>query len=439
MELLRATEDIFRSVQTEKYGPGGSKPGRCFQELRKLKPFERDGILYLGGRVPLPANRKPLVIVPASGRVTELLVMHHHLSCGHAGASHVLSSVRRKHWIIHGMATVRRILKGCSNCRLLNAPPCQQVMAPLPNFRTEVDFYPFIHTGLDYFGPIYVKVNRTRVKRYGCLFTCMQTRAVHIEIVHNMTTDSFLMALLRFIGRRGRPKFIYSDNGSNFVGAEAELKSLCRSLNQGRIHDAMLVHEIEWCFNPPSASHRGGVWERMIRSVRKVLSHLIRDQLVTDEVLLTCMAEAERIVNDRPLIPVYDDPDQPTVLRPSDMLILRHNTGLVSDVIPLRERLTKYWRQSQHLANTFWKRWKTEYVPLLQTTQKWLMPKRNLVKGDLVLLCKDDAPRGCWPKGIVIETYPGVDGLVRQVLVKTKGGPSRRDVRSLCLLEGAED
>ena len=177
----------------------------------------------------------------------------------------------------------------------------------------------------------------------------------------------------------------------------------------------------------------------MIRSVRKVLSHLVREQLVTDEVLLTCMAEAELIVNDRPLVPVYDDPDQPAVLRPSDMLTLRTNSGLVTDSIPLRESLTKYWRQSQHLVNTFLRRWKREYLPILQTTHKWLKPHRNLTKGDLVLLRKGDVPRGCWPKGIVVETYTGVDGLVRHVLVKTTSGTPRRDVRSLCLFEGAED
>ncbi|MGL4481231.1 MAG: hypothetical protein ACRCTW_01750 [Lactococcus garvieae] len=254
-----------------------------------------------------------------------------------------------------------------------------------------------------------------------------------------MTTDSFLMALERFVSRRGTPKALYSDNGTNFIGAEIELKRLFDSLGDKQVQDAMLSRRIEWYFNPPSASHRGGVWERMIRTIRKVLSHLVKEQVTSDEVLLTSLAEVERIINDRPLVPVYDDPELPVTLCPNDLLLLRTNEGIINDEIPLRERLTKRWRQAQHLANTFWKRWKHEYLPCIQIAHKWLNPHRNLQKGDLVLMAKTDSPRGEWPKGIVLETYPGIDGLVRQVLIRTTTGNFRRDVRSLCLLEGADE
>jgi len=437
-ELSQAIRDIIRMMQIECFNTSSLASGRSRahqpHDLRKLKPIYIDGVLCLGGRVQ---GCEPLPILPSTGRMTSLIIRHYHEVSGHAGPTHVLASVRREYWIIKGMATVRRVLRDCAKCRLLHAPPCEQAMAPLPRFRTESESYPFSHTGLDYFGPFLVKYNRITVKRFGCLFTCMHTRAIHIEVAHSMTTDSFLMAVNRFISRRGTPKALYSDNGSNFIGAEAELRSLCQSLDDENIHNAMLTRQIDWHFNPPLASHRGGVWERMIRTVRRIYSHLVKEQTVTDEVLLTYLAETERIVNDRPLVPVYDDPEQPAALCPNDWLILRPNTGLENDEIPLRERLTKQWRQAQHLANMFWKRWRTEYLSILQSTQKWLTPHRNLKVGDLVLVNKLNTPKGCWPKGVVTEAYPGVDGLVRQVLVKTARGLVRRDVRSLCLLEAA--
>ncbi len=443
-ETIRAGRDVVRIVQMVAFGQstmGSSNTLRAStcSELSGLKPYTYDGMLCLGGRIQRTIRDNPLPILPSNHVVTEMVINHHHELSGHSGASYVLASVRREFWVIKGMATVRRVLKQCGACRLLNARQCGQAMAMLPMFRVESDFYPFIHTGLDYFGPFRVKFNRSEVKRFGCLFTCMQSRAIHIEVAHSMSTDSFLMALTRFISRRGKPAVIYSDNGSNFVGAEEELRKLCYSLDQRQIQEAMLSRQIDWRFNPPSASHRGGVWERMIRSVRRVLTHLVKEQVVTDEVLLTCLAEAERIINDRPLIPVYDDPDQPDVLRPSDLLLLRPNYGLAVDDIPLRERLTRRWRQALQLANFFWKRWKREYLPTLQSIHKWLHPQRNLKTGDLVLITKTDSPRGHWPKGVVIETFPGPDGLVRQVSIKTANGIIRRDVRSLCLLEGAED
>ncbi len=160
---------------------------------------------------------------------------------------------------------------------------------------------------------------------------------------------------------------------------------------------------------------------------------------MSDEVLLTALAEAERIVNDKPIALIYDDPQQPKALRPSDLLILRSNSGLTTGDIPLREKMTERWNQAQLLAATFWKQRRREYLPTLQATNKWLKPHRNLKPGDVVLVSKTDGPRGQWLLGVVSETFPGMDGLVRQAMFKTNAGLVRRDVRSLCLLEEAEE
>ena len=159
---------------------------------------------------------------------------------------------------------------------------------------------PFHNTGVEYFGPMYVKEKRSTVKRYGCLFTCLVTRAVHLEIAHSMDRDSFIMALRRMIGRRGRPKYIYSDNVTNFVGTERELKDSLNRLDQATITDTLSQESTQCIFSPPSAPHFGGVWERLVRSAKRALKVTLNGQL---------MVEVESLLNGRPLTHVSVDPN----------------------------------------------------------------------------------------------------------------------------------
>ena len=210
-----------------------------------------------------------------------------------------------------------------------------------------------------------------------------------------------------------------------------------KNWNQHRIRNALHNRDIEWHFNKPAASHAGGVWERMIRSIRKILRSLLGNQLVNDETLLTVLTEVEKILNGRPLTQLTDDPKDLNPLTPSQLLLLRPNLSIpateIGDVVPYRKR----WKQSQYLANVFWKRWIKEYLPILQERQKWLRPRRNLQVGDLVLVVQENIPRGHWPKGLIEEVVPDKYGHVRQVTLKTATSRIRRDVRKLCLLESA--
>ena len=190
-------------------------------------------------------------------------------------------------------------------------------MASLPKFRFEVDQPPLTSTGVDCFGPFYVKRGRSQEKRYGCLFTCMTMRAIRIEKLHSMESDSFLTALFRFIAKRGVPKRIRSDNGTNFNGGNKELRASIEEWNRDpKVKKELLLKHIQWEFNPPAASHMGGIWERQIRTVRKVLNAILRNQVLDDERLDTLFCEVEAIVNDRPLTPVSDDLKDPAPLRP---------------------------------------------------------------------------------------------------------------------------
>ena len=336
---------------------------------------------------------------------------------------------------MRGLSAVRKVLARCMDCRKRNARPGEQIMAPLPA-ATVVPFDPpFTHVGVDYFGPLFVKQGRSEVKCYGCLFTCLTMRAVHIEVAHTLEADSFICAYQRFVSRRGRPRAMYSDNGTNFTGAERELREAFERLDQRHVCNRLRKDDVQWFFNPPEASHQGGIWERMIRSVRKILAALLKEQRINDETLSTLLCEVEKILNDRPLTPLSDHPDDPEPLTPNKLLLLNSNSCLPLDVFTDQDKYSKRWRQAQCLANAFWKRWMKDYLPVLQRRQKWYFPRRNFAIGDLVLVVDEKAPRGRWPMGLVQEVFPDSNGHVRSVRVKTASSVCKRDIRKLCLLE----
>jgi len=346
------------------------------------------------------------------------------------------------------LSSVKRVLSRCQVCKRQNAKLQEQITAPLPAIRISSDshrlIYPFAAVGIDYFGPLYVKMgpetrsskkNPALCKRFGCIFTCLRYRAVHIEVARDLSTDSFINAVLRFVSRRGPPRVIYSDNGANFRGAELDVVKALKTWSQEEIKNKLNQRGVEWIFNPPAASHQGGVWERLIRSVRRILHSMIGERLLNDESLRTFLTEVEKIMNDRPITKVSSDPNDFQALTPSHILLLRQNPCLPPEDVQETDKYKARWKHVHLLANEFWTRWTKEYVLTLQERQKWLHKKPNLKVGDLVLLADKNIPRGQWPKAIVEKTFPDSDDVVRQVIVRTADGVYRRDVRKLCMLE----
>lgn len=348
--------------------------------------------------------------------------------------------IRKKFWILNDQSTVRRVLRKCLHCRIQSSSTGEQLMAPLPSSRITPGNPPFTCVGVDYMGPIMVKQGRSQLKRYGCVFSCLATRAIHIEISNSLETDSFIHSYRRFCNRRGTPKMILSDNGTNFIGAEKELRNGIQNWNNLHIHKSLRQDGVEWRFNPPRSSHQGGVWERMIRTIRKVLRGLTNDQVFTDEMLYTFITEVERIINNRPLTPLSDDPKDQLSISPQDILIGRLDSTLPPDEFIHADGFKKSWRKVQRLADCFWKRWVREYIPLLQERQKWLSQKQNFAAGDLVLIVNEDIKhRGHWPKAIIEEVFKDKYGVVRSARVRTFKSTYVRDIRKLVLLEAHMD
>jgi hypothetical protein len=309
-------------------------------------------------------------------------------------------------------------------------------MADLPHDRVNPSAPPFTCVGVDYFGPFIVREKRSMVKRYGVIFTCLAVRAIHLEIARTLDTDSFIMALRRFISRRGQVKEIRSDNGTNLVGGEKEIRQSIQEWNQQQIHNFLLQREIKWTFNPPTGSHHGGVWERCIRTVRKILRALVKQQTLNDEALATLMCEVEAIVNSRPLTAVSSDPKDMEPLTPNHLLLLRGQPSLPPGLFSKDDLYSrKRWRQIQYMSDLFWKRWTREYLPRLQERQKWSYPRRNFAVDDLVLVVDKSCPRNTWPVGRITKVFPDKKGFVRRVVVKTSSAILERPISKLCLLE----
>ena len=444
-ELQKAENEIVQLVQRECFPTEIKSLAEGNQvctssALRKLDPMLIDGILCVGGRLRNATNTgisKHPVVLPKRHHVVTLIARECHENEGHIGIEHVLAITREKFWIVHGRRAIRRMIGECFPCKKMYSGPGKAKMADLPHDRVNPGDPPFCHVGTDFFGPFLVKRGRTFAKRYGCVFTCLTSRAIHLEVAYTLETDGFINALVRFMSRRGPPKSIRCDNGTNLVGAQRVLQENVRSWNQQSIEQFMLKKEIIWRFNPPYASHMGGVWERQIRSIRRVLGGLLSNQVLDDEGLHTLLCQTESIINSRPLTKVSDDINDWEALTPNHLLLLRGNSSLPLGITTHSDQYSrKRWRQVQYIADEFWKRWSKEYIVNLQTRSKWTSESpKKFEKGNMVLVMSDLRPRNQWLLGRILDCFPGKDGITRVVRVKTAQGELTRPISKLCLLE----
>ena len=428
-EMNQAEKKILQYIQRQYYPDEVARLGKnkCIPKsssLYTLEPMlDEDELLRLGGRLaeaPIPYDAKYPYILPRDHHVAELVVREVHEEAYHSGREHILALVRERFWIPRGRPLVKKVLQKCTVCKRLRGPTEIQKMADLPSERLTPHKPAFQSVGVDCFGPFQVKRGRSQEKRYGCLFTCMTTRAIHIEKLSTLDADSFINALVRFCARRGKPETIRSDNGTNFVGGQRELNQAIKSWNEAnKTKKHLLLNHITWEFNPPSASHMGGIWERQIRTARKVMNAILRNQVLDDERLDTVFCEVEQVVNSRPLTPVPDDPKDASALTPNHLLLLRDIPVLCSGPYSKGDIYQRRWRHAQFIADCFWKRWMKQYLPLLRLRQKWLQPRRDIAVGDVVLI-EEPTPRKHWPLAVVTKTFQSRDGRIRSAELKTQ-------------------
>jgi len=408
--------------------------------LAQLAPFiDKDGLIRVGGRLrysALSEDAKHPILLPHSAHVTQLLIRHYHLSFLHGGPKLVLSMMSHKFWIISGRDAIRRFIFSCVRCSRHRADHPRPFMADLPSSRVQ-PHRPFLHVGMDYGGPFVIKESRRRNARtskvYLALFICMSVKAVHLEIVSDLTTDAFLAALDRFVARRGTPAHLYSDCGTNYVGAARQLKAIFKDT---AVQERMTAHlPCIWHFNPPAAPHFGGLWEAAIKSTKFHMAHVIGTQILTFEEILTLVTRIEGILNSRPLTPASSDPNDLVPLTPGHFLIGQPLHALPeSDVTQIPLNRLDRWQLIRQCHQSFWKRWAKEYLTTLQGRQKWFHQGLNLAVGDMVIVEAPNRPPSEWRLGRVTEVHPGQDKIVRVVTVRTQDGTYKRPVVKLVRL-----
>ena len=390
------------------------------------------------------ASKNP-ILLPSSHPWVTLLVRQVHQDIKHSGTADTLSTIRENYWILKGRQSVKKILRSCVVCNKLEGVSYSSVSPPdLPSERTSED-PPFSHTGIDFAGPLFTKGDGDLEKAYVCLFTCTSTRAVHLELAPDLSVSSFLLLFRRFVGRRGLPVTIFSDNAKTFKTSSKHILKIARSSEVIRF---LGDKRVTWKFIVERAPWWGGFWERLIQSVKRSLRKSIGRSNLTYEQLSTLIVEVESIINSRPLTYIFDDREGITgCLTPSHLLNGRRICTMPNsahfEVVSTYQSLTSKLRHHRHLLDQFVKRWRRDYLLNLRENHslKAKSGGRDLIQvGDVVVLKDDSSKRIFWRLAIVNELLKGNDNLVRAAIVKlvdSRGSHKllRRSIRHLYPIE----
>lgn len=402
--------------------------------------LDKNSIMRIGGRLgnaEFNYDKKHPILLCSKHRFAWLLFTSEHKRLLHAGPQLLVSTTRDSWWTLGARNLAKKVTHNCVTCVRMKGKTLTPVMGNLPPERLEAGFV-FMNCGVDFAGPIYVLNKKGRgarlIKNYICLFICFSTRAIHLELVGGLSTQDYILALKRFISRRGKPHQIFSDNGKNFVGAERELlRNIFQNSND--IIDFASNNNIKFTFIPPYAPHFGGLWEAGVKSCKYHLRRIVGNARLTYEELSTVLTQIEAVLNSRPMYPMSADPDDFQALTPGHFLIGRPLTALIYDDLTVTPytRLARYDRVEQ-LRQHFWQRWSKEYVSELQKRTKWFDNKSHISLNKLVIVKDDHQPPLNWKLGKIIGLYPGKDGVPRVADIRTASGVIRRALTKICPL-----
>lgn len=455
LELENSMFQLVKMAQNESFANELSairneKSLKSTHRLLSLNPFlDSSGLLRVGGRLKfstLSFNEKHPLLLDRKHVLTKMIFRDEHLRLQHAGPQLLLFSLRQRYWVPSGMNVAKQTVRLCVKCFRAKPKTQNSLMGDLPKHRVQIA-KPFSITGIDYAGPMMLRDRKGRpyktYKAYICLFVCFVTKALHIELVTDLTSEAFLATFRRFAARRGTPTHLYSDNGSNFIGAQRELDKLYQFLkgSQNEFVQLCASEKITWHFIPPHSPNFGGLWESNIKCIKQLLYRVIGQTVLTFEEYYTLLVQIEATLNSRPLYPMSSDPNDLSPLTPAHLLI---GQSLVTPPDPLFEDDVKINRLSrfqllQQLNQSFWKRWSGSYLTELQRRSKWRTKNSNVEVGDMVVIKNDNLPPSQWLLGRIEDVHPGSDGQVRVATVRTANGIYKRSVSKICPLPQSSD
>ena len=436
-ERLEAERTLQRRSQLRSYprehqclsaDPPEDLDKKC--SLLALHPqLNSKGLLCVGGRLAnslLPEEQKHPIILASTDVLTNLLFHHYHKQLGHGGPTLILSHSGGMFHVIGARRLARSICRKCVSCRKIATQAGPQLMGQLPPSRLDPD-YVFFHTGVDYAGPYLTRSGRVRnplkTKTYLAVFVCFHSKAVHLELILEASTEALVACLTRFCSRRGLPLQIHSDNGPSFIGANNELQALYRLLEtpetQNAIESYLFEQHVTWKNIPQRAPHMGGLWEAAVKAAKYHLKRAIRDQCLTYEELSTIVCQVEACLNSRPLGVLSSHPiDGLCPLTPGHFLTGRALRAYPIEKMTFKPTPLQRWIHVQRILQTFWKRWSQEYLQQLQRAVKWHRQDKNYRVNDMVMFTDGNKFIQQWTMGRIIAVYPGRDGVVRSVDVQ---------------------
>ncbi|KAM9744816.1 uncharacterized protein ACNS7B_009326 isoform 1-T1 [Menidia menidia] len=444
-DYKRAEMALFRKVQKDSFPDdlsllSAGKPVSKGSRLFMLSPeYDTEAqLIRVGGRLrrcdTIDEEMLHPILLDPQHPVTRLIIRDYDFRLAHPGPQRVFAELRRRFWILRGRAAVKKHQHSCPECQKWRGTPVVPKMADLPPSSVRLHKPAFYSTGMDCFGPYLIKIGRRTEKRWGIVFKCLTIHAVHLDLLTSVDTDAFLMALRRFIARRGKPHELLSDQGTNFRGGNSELQETFKGLSP-ELQSQLATQQIDFKFNPPHAPHFGGSWEREIRSIKSALHTILGAQTVTEEVLMTVLIEVEGIINSKPLGYTSSDIADPDPITPNMLLMGRRDPAMPQVVYADTDILSRRrWRHCQVLADQFWAKFIRDYLPTLQTRHKWQRDRADLTVDSIVMIIDPQLPRALWPVGKVTAVIPGADGRVRTVQVQVKDRTYTRPVSRLVRL-----
>lgn len=403
-------------------------------EYRNLSLFVEDQVVKVGGRVDkseVSYSRKHPDLLPHSHWLSKLLVLHVH-NFGHTGVAATAAKVRAKYWIMGVERIAKSVKYKCVFCRELDSKTERPMMADLPSDRI-VPTPPFLNTCLDLFGPLTLKVSRNKTtKSYGVIFTCMTTRAVYIDLADSYSTSSFLLVLRRFMDIRGQPNVIHCDNGSQLIGADHELKKVVQGWDHKTLQEFCHSRKTTWKFTTPKQP--AVCAEALIKTTKRTLRLSVADRSLYFNEMQTVLFEAANLVNSRPIGRIPNDPNDGKFISPNDLLLGRSSSEIPQGPFSETNDPRVRFNFVQSIVTSWWKKWYRDVFPLLFVRRKWNVKCREIRVGDFVLVKEPNPIRGHYTKGRVIQVFPGTDGKIRNVSVRTTQGDHQRPVCKLVVI-----
>lgn len=418
-ELKEGEKSLILCIQQELYE----------RSWKKLDVFMDNGILRVKTKLTFSRDeeyfRCPAVLPGKSVLVKQLIMDTHRLYC-HAGTGFLMTKLREKYWILKARKTINSIINKCNRCRRLSAKPVVTVPPPLPIERVQ-DAGVFEVVGVDLSGPLYL---RNKKKVWVVIFTCAVFRAVCLEVISSLTSTAFIEVLKRFVRMNGRPRVIFSDNGTNFHGAV----NFFKSLDWKALQKVECIEPIQWKFNVALAPWWGGFWERLIRVMKDLMKRTIGNSSLNGRELADVLLMVEETMNGRPLTYVTEQNGELEPLTPSMFMKVSGGVKFPEGCGSEAEQIRVRWKYLTNLKKELHLRFRKEYLSQLVSRTKD-KPTRPIKIGELVMIGNDRKKKVMWPLARVLELIPGKDGVVRLAKVKTETGINTRPVQLLYPLE----